>query len=328
MEITKRRIVSLTTGKPIALPLTTSRRTNTTSQPQDGQTIHLPDERQLGYAEYGCATGLPLMWFHGYPSSRLEGQGIDKIAQQLGIRVIAPDRPGFGLSTVQAHRHILDWPADVQALAGHLGLAHFAVLGGSGGAPYALACAHGLPADMLSGVGIMAGAGPWQAGAHHMPLLYRVTAQAAHYWPAALRWLLDLSVWMLRKVLATRTVTRWLDNSIQKSISKKEQENGRSVEERRQRTLRMMFEGFAQGSDASVDEAKLLTQDWGIPFEDVTYDPILMWHGAKDYNAPVAMVRYMAERLPHCVLKVYADHTHFTLHAHLDEILSELIPKK
>jgi pimeloyl-ACP methyl ester carboxylesterase len=133
---------------------------------------------------------------------------------------------------------------------------------------------------------------------------------------------------MLQKVLATRTVTRWLDNSIQKSISNEEQGNGRSVEERRQRTLRMMFEGFAQGSNASVDEAKLLTQDWGIPFEDVTYDPILVWHGAKDYNAPVAMVRYMAERLPHCVLKEYADHTHFTLHAHLEEILSELIPKK
>jgi pimeloyl-ACP methyl ester carboxylesterase len=268
------------------------------------------------------------MWFHGYPSSRLEGQGVDKIAHQLGVRVIAPDHPGFGLSDVQPRRRILDWPADVQALASHLGLSRFAVLGGSGGAPYALACAHALPADMLSGVGIMAGAGPWQAGAHHMPLLYRVTAQAANYWPAALRRSLDCLVWILRKVMATPTVTRWLDHSIQKSISGEEQENGRSVEERRQRMLRMMFEGFAQGSDASVEEAKLLTQDWGIPFEDVKYDPILMWHGTKDYNAPVAMVRYMAERLPHCVLKEYEDHTHFTMHALLEEIVAELVPAK
>ncbi|CAL5872569.1 uncharacterized protein PFLUO_LOCUS6833 [Penicillium psychrofluorescens] len=267
------------------------------------------------------------MWFHGYPTSRLEGQGIDKIAQRLGIRVISPDRPGFGLSTVQPHRRISDWPTDVQALAGHLGLSRFSILGGSGGAPYTLACAHLLPADMLSGVGIIAGAGPWQAGAHHMPLPYRMMAQAAYSWPAGLRWSLDALVWMLRKAVATPTVTRWLDNAIQKSISDEEQGSERSVEERRQRTLRMMFEGFAQGSEATVEEANLLTQDWGIPFEDVTYDPILIWHGTKDYNSPVAMIRYMAERLPHCVLKEY-DHTHFTLHEHLEEILSELVPKK
>ncbi|OQE37547.1 hypothetical protein PENNAL_c0794G03227, partial [Penicillium nalgiovense] len=73
------------------------------------------------------------------------------------IRVIAPERPGFGLSTVQPNRRIMDWPADVQALAHYLSLSRFAVMGGSGGGPYALACARMLPQDMMSAVGIFAG---------------------------------------------------------------------------------------------------------------------------------------------------------------------------
>lgn len=80
------------------------------------------------------------------------------------LRVIAPDRPGFGLSTFDARRRITDWPADVKALAAHLGITRFAILGGSGGAPYALACARALPADMVSAVGLYAAAAPWSVG--------------------------------------------------------------------------------------------------------------------------------------------------------------------
>lgn len=78
--------------------------------------------------------------------------------------MIAPDRPGFGLSTFDARRRIADWPDDVRALAAHLGIARFAILGGSGGAPYALACARALPADMVSAVGLYAAAAPWREG--------------------------------------------------------------------------------------------------------------------------------------------------------------------
>ena len=63
--------------------------------------MRLSDGRTLGYAEYGCETGHPLMFMHGYPQCRLEPSTIDHIFRQRGIRVIAPERPGFGLSTVQ-----------------------------------------------------------------------------------------------------------------------------------------------------------------------------------------------------------------------------------
>ena len=53
-----------------------------------------------------------------------------------GIRIIAPDRPGLGLSTRLPGRQIADWPNDVRELADALGIARFAVIGISGGGPY------------------------------------------------------------------------------------------------------------------------------------------------------------------------------------------------
>ncbi|CAI7583322.1 unnamed protein product [Penicillium viridicatum] len=95
-----------------AKPTTKCRYIGTSSSRVD-QTMRLSDGRTLGYAEYGCKTGHPLMFMHGYPQCRLEASAIDHIFRQRGIRVIAPERLGFGLSTVQPNRRILDWPTDV-----------------------------------------------------------------------------------------------------------------------------------------------------------------------------------------------------------------------
>lgn len=78
---------------------------------------------------------------------------------RYGLRVIAVDRPGLGGSDRQRGRRILDWPADVTTLADALGLGRFAVLGYSGGVPYALACAQLLPECVVT-AGIVACVGP------------------------------------------------------------------------------------------------------------------------------------------------------------------------
>ena len=89
--------------------------------------------------------GLPLFYIHGLPASRLEGKLIEAAALGNGIRVIAPDRPGYGISDFQPGRRLLDWPCDVKALADRLSINRFMVLGVSGGGPYALACLWRIP---------------------------------------------------------------------------------------------------------------------------------------------------------------------------------------
>lgn len=65
----------------------------------------------------------------------------------------------------------MDWPNDVQVFAKGMGLNRFAVMGLSGGGPFALACAHALPKDIVAAVGLFASGGPWEGGTRHMSLM-------------------------------------------------------------------------------------------------------------------------------------------------------------
>jgi len=126
------------------------------------QQLRLATRRLLAYDEHGAVDGVPVFYFHGSPSTRLEWHlfGSDALARKLKVRVIVPDRPGLGRSDFQPGRRISDWPADVIALADRLALARFAVLGYSGGGPYAAACALKIP-ERFTHVGIVSGTGPF-----------------------------------------------------------------------------------------------------------------------------------------------------------------------
>src|SRR5579883_1542568 len=108
------------------------------------QRMRLKNGRQLGFAEFGDPGGVPLVYYHGWPSCRLEAEALDTMCAEMRIRVIAPDRPGLGLSEFQPARKLVDFPADVMELCANLGISRFALMGVSGGGPYALSCARQL----------------------------------------------------------------------------------------------------------------------------------------------------------------------------------------
>ena len=124
--------------------------------------LALADGRRLGYAEFGDPSGAPCLYFHFSPGSRLEPAAVFSGVRQpwlRGVRLVSADRPGFGLSDRQPTRTLLDWPGDMAALADHLGIDRFAVLGASGGGAYALACARLLPSRLTAAV-VVSGIGP------------------------------------------------------------------------------------------------------------------------------------------------------------------------
>jgi pimeloyl-ACP methyl ester carboxylesterase len=106
--------------------------------------LHLNNGRTLAYTEYGNLHGQPVFFFHYIPGSRLFCHS-NEITRKAGVCLIIPDRPGSGLSDFQPGRCILDWPADVTALADSLGIDRFAVADHSGGGSYVAACAHQIP---------------------------------------------------------------------------------------------------------------------------------------------------------------------------------------
>src|SRR3954463_12086550 len=118
-------------------------------------TIRLRDGRTLSYAESGDPDGEPVLGCHGSPSSRLERHVEDpETYRRGGVRLVVPHRPRFGRSGPSPGRRVLDWPGDVAQLLEHLGIARLAALSLSGGAAYALACAHVL-GERVHAVGIL-----------------------------------------------------------------------------------------------------------------------------------------------------------------------------
>ncbi|HUC27665.1 MAG TPA: alpha/beta hydrolase, partial [Streptosporangiaceae bacterium] len=103
--------------------------------------LSLADERTCSYEEWGDPSGLPLFWLHGTPGGRLTRYPDATLWARLGLRVVTFDRPGYGNSSPLPGRVVAHVAADVAALADHLGLDSFGVLGSSGGGPHALAVA-------------------------------------------------------------------------------------------------------------------------------------------------------------------------------------------
>jgi len=164
--------------------------------------VRLGDARTLAYAEYGSSSGQAIIYCHGVPSSRVEADLIVDSAKAaaLNLRIIVPDRPGMGHSDYQVGRRIVDWPDDVLALADALGVDTFAVLGSSGGAPYAAACGARVR-NRVRVVGLLGAVAPpdTSGGLRAMSRPMRMTFLLARWTPALLRALFRLNLRAMRR---------------------------------------------------------------------------------------------------------------------------------
>ncbi len=111
--------------------------------------LTLPDGRTLhGYDTGG--DGTPVMWHHGTPNTGAPPKPLFALADELGVRWVSFDRPGYGGSTAHEGRTVATVARDAAALADALGLDRFATMGHSGGGPPALACAALQPARVTA----------------------------------------------------------------------------------------------------------------------------------------------------------------------------------
>ena len=111
----------------------------------DSQVASATDGRTLTFAEWGDPDGFPVFSLHGTPNSRFARHYDESKYTEVGARVITYDRPGYGGSDRRPGRRVVDCVGDVSAIADTLGIDQFAVTGGSGGGPHALAVAARLP---------------------------------------------------------------------------------------------------------------------------------------------------------------------------------------
>ncbi|MHA1200228.1 MAG: alpha/beta fold hydrolase, partial [Candidatus Heimdallarchaeaceae archaeon] len=104
--------------------------------------LTLPDGRKVSYLDIGDPKGTPVLYFHGSPGSRYEALFAEEFANSNNLRVVAPDRPGFGDSDFKPKYSLLDYNQDLIEIANQLNLSKFGVVGVSGGGPIVLAIAY------------------------------------------------------------------------------------------------------------------------------------------------------------------------------------------
>ncbi|MGD0084214.1 MAG: alpha/beta hydrolase [Acidimicrobiales bacterium] len=119
----------------------------------------LPDGRRLAYEVMGDPAGFPVMVLHGTPGSSRQLAGLDELARDRGVAVIAPDRAGYGGSSHDPSRTTASGVRDLGELIGHLGPETCAVVGLSGGGPTALVCGVVLT-DRVTAVTTVGGVAP------------------------------------------------------------------------------------------------------------------------------------------------------------------------
>jgi pimeloyl-ACP methyl ester carboxylesterase len=274
----------------------------TTQESPLNQSVRLADGRRLGFAEYGDSGGTPVLFFHGTPGSRLMAAPAWNDAS-LGIRLIAPDRPGIGLSDYRPGRTLLNWADDVHELADALGLDRFVVAGVSGGGPHSLACAYKL-GDRVLRAGVISGAATMDSteelqGMHRANRLVFTLARRA---PVVLRVMMAASA-----AAAKRAPTKLLDR-----MSKQLPPSDREIladRDLRDALMKDAPESYRQGSRAVVDEAIIFSKPWGFRMEEITV-PVVLWHGTEDRNAPLAMAKEMERRIPNCTATYYEGEGH------------------
>jgi pimeloyl-ACP methyl ester carboxylesterase len=279
------------------------------------RTIQLSDGRRLGYAEFGDRGGAPVIYFHGWPGARVEGRLGDDAARVSGVRLIAIDRPGMGLSAFQPGRGFVDWPDDVVEVTATLGLDGFAVLGISGGGPYAAACAWKL-ADRLTSAGIVSSLAPFDVpGAiASMGRRNRLTFQLVRH------------VGVLRRIVmarVARSVSRRPERILESGVAAAVDKQYLDRPDVREVLGESLCEAFRAGSRGPAWEMGLYARPWAFRLEEIRA-PVHLWHGEQDLNAPISMGRYLATTIPGCRATYYPGEAHLHFVDRLPEIFAAL----
>jgi pimeloyl-ACP methyl ester carboxylesterase len=92
--------------------------------------------------EQGAA---PVLLCHGLADSRLSGRLFTQAARELGLCIMALDRPGTGGTDPRRLGRLADWVEDAALVLDALAAGPAALLGISAGGPFAAACAARIP---------------------------------------------------------------------------------------------------------------------------------------------------------------------------------------
>lgn len=277
-------------------------------------TIILPDGRRLGFAEYGDPHGVPIMLFHGTYGCRTQRYPDDALTHACGVRLIVPERPGFGVSSEHEGRNFLSWTQDVVYFADQLRLDRFAIVGHDAGGCYACACALKIP-HRLTNVVVVNSLAPFHSLSEYHGIMpnEKLFYALAHYTPSlfarfarfTLKGLANNTKWYfdgLPGYLGESDLKVLKDERILENFKEMAAESGRSS-----------VYGFAQ-------DMALVAGRWDFDPALINI-PVHVWHGKKNVHVPFTMGERLAHLIPKSIPRFLDNEGHFTLYKRWRELL-------
>jgi pimeloyl-ACP methyl ester carboxylesterase len=289
---------------------------------RSGQVLSLPDGRQLGYIAIG--EGVPVVYFHGTASSRLETLLLKDLANAANLQIIGVDRSGYGLSTFQQRKSLQEFAGDVNHLTDYLGFERFGVLGWSGGGAFALAYIALFPERVNRAVVVGAPALPFDVStAHNMPLA-RFIMKIPSIGYLAMK---NMHSDVLR---ANGDVEAFLRSRSGKQVLRgcsKDDLNFFGDPAWMGLMYQSLAEAFRQGNlgvKTVVMEHQMFMKPWGFSFSRVPGDRLFIWHGADDKTCRVENAYLLAKSIALSQVKVFEGRGHCVMFGNTAELASLL----
>jgi pimeloyl-ACP methyl ester carboxylesterase len=269
-------------------------------------TTRAADGRTLAFVERGPADGVPVIACHGTPGSRRTRHPDPEIYARHGVRVVVYDRPGYGLSEPKLERAVVDAASDIEAIADELGFERFVVMGGSGGAPHALACGALLGERVLRVGALVTPAPPDAENFDFFDGLAELNVKefgAALEGPEAIEAYLQPFADRLRRE----------PEGVLDEIASELPEIDRALVSReafRAILLDSFEEAVRQGVRGWADDDLAFAKPWGFELENVEAE-VRLWQGELDVLAPRSHGEYVASRLPNARFELLEGGGHF-----------------
>ena len=277
--------------------------------------LPLPGGRHLAVRELGDLDGYPVLYFHGVPGVRQAIVGRAADYRAAGVRLVTFDRPGYGDSSPAPASSVDAWAADVATAVAVLGIRRFAVIGESGGGPYALACARRPPPGLASVV-VASGLAPIDSNGdlEGMKPINQVALRAFRH-P-------HLAAPVLGSIGAA--FARWPDFVLDHVLCRDSPEADEVLlrEPRiRASAKAMLVATLAGGISGVIDDVDRLAAPWGFQPREIER-PVHFWHGEDDNTAPLRHLLRIARAIPGSTVVTCPGEGHMVMERHLAEILA------
>lgn len=275
----------------------------------------LPDGRTLGFAQYGDPNGHPVVYFHGGLSCRIDATSVDPVAAEMGINVIAPDRPGVGLSDRHKGASLLDWPDDVSALADELDFDRFAVMGWSFGGAYAASCGYALAERVRATVLIASGIPrDWTGmleGIDRMDRIFlKLSGRGA---------LLDEGAFVAIRKLARTAPALFVKQAVSTMSEQSRDAIARDPQEFIDATVMALAD-----PGGALDDYRIWNRPWGFDVAQIP-GPVQVWQGDQDELCPPEWAQRLENTIPTAELHMVPGAGHFVARDHWAEILDSAL---